>query len=412
MKDKYVILRHPQYKHHLVIPECNINVKSNSSSNSISLNESQQSLISPISIEIEELDSRDISNLNRQTDTVAIAPFVPMKLIKPVDMVNATHSSLTSAGKTWGIQAIGADTSPFTGNGVTVAVLDTGIDSSHIAFSGLNIIQKDFTGEGDGDQNGHGTHCAGTIFGRNVEETRIGVAPGVQKALIGKVLGCQGGGSSEQLIKAIEWATENGANIISMSLGMDFAGFAEKLQDKNGFPPALAASHAMSAYRQNVRLFEKLISFIHAQGDFFKKPIIIIAAAGNESKRDKDSHFEIEVGPPAVVEGIISVAALGQGKNGYIVAPFSNIGAKLSGPGVGVNSAKAGGGLIELSGTSMAAPHVAGVAALWAEHGFKKNAITSEQLTAWITTSANTNKCDNNLHPLDIGAGLIHAPQA
>ena len=84
---------------------------------------------------------------------------------------------------------MGADTSSCTGNGIVVAVLDTGIDASHPAFAGVEVIQKDFTGEGDGDQHGHGTHCAGTIFGRNVNGTRIGVAMGVKKALIGKVLG-------------------------------------------------------------------------------------------------------------------------------------------------------------------------------------------------------------------------------
>ena len=72
-------------------------------------------------------------------------------------------------------------------------------------------------------------------------------------------------------------------------------------------------------------------------------------------------NFEIAVSPPAVAEGIISVAALGQGPQGFTVAPFSNTGAMLSGPGVDIISAKPGGGLKSMSGTSMATPHVAGV---------------------------------------------------
>ena len=68
-----------------------------------------------------------------------------------------------------------------TGNGIVVAVLDTGIDKNHPAFSGAQIIEKDFSGEGNGDQHGHGTHCAGTILGRTTGGKRIGVAPGVPK---------------------------------------------------------------------------------------------------------------------------------------------------------------------------------------------------------------------------------------
>ena len=89
------------------------------------------------------------------------------------------------------------DRSTWTGEGVTVAVLDTGIDSKHPAFAGVDIVEKDFTGTGNGDRQGHGTHCAGTIFGRDVDGKRIGVARGVKRALIGKVLGDEGGGDSE-----------------------------------------------------------------------------------------------------------------------------------------------------------------------------------------------------------------------
>ena len=96
-------------------------------------------------------------------DVEVVAPVVPMKLIAPVTM-NADPDALEQ-GSTWGIKAVGADTSPFSGQGVTVAVLDTGIDPGHPAFQGVTLNRKNFTSESDDDVHGHGTHCAGTILG-------------------------------------------------------------------------------------------------------------------------------------------------------------------------------------------------------------------------------------------------------
>ena len=137
-------------------------------------------------------------------------------------------------------------------------MLDTGIDASHPAFAGVELVQKDFTGEGDGDGHGHGTHCAGTIFGRDVENMRIGVARGVERAVIGKVLGSNGGGSSDEIIRAMLWALDEGANVLSMSLGMDFPGYVDQLV-REGMPANLATSRALEAYRANVQLFDTLL---------------------------------------------------------------------------------------------------------------------------------------------------------
>jgi subtilisin family serine protease len=66
--------------------------------------------------------------------------------------------------------------------------LDTGIDKKYLAFAGVAIVEKDFSGSGNGDRQGHRSHCAETIFGRDVDGKRIGIVRGVKKALIGKVL--------------------------------------------------------------------------------------------------------------------------------------------------------------------------------------------------------------------------------
>jgi subtilisin family serine protease len=361
------------------------------------------------SLEVDEIDRRDITAITQDAGVVAVAPAMPMKLIEPI--AKATDAQPAAGNVEWGIKAVGADTSPFSGNGVVIAVLDTGIDPTHPAFAGITLVRKNFTAAEDDDQHGHGTHCAGTIFGRNTNGTRIGVAPGVTKALIGKVLG-EGGGSSDKIADAILWAVENGANVISMSLGIDFPGLVDRLIN-SGFPPALATSRALEGYRLNVQLFEKLASLVRSRGGFSGQPTLLVAAAGNESRRDTNPDFEIAVSPPAVSEGMISVAALGQGDPaGLTIAAFSNTGANLSGPGVAIVSAKRGGGLASMSGTSMATPHVAGVAALWAEKIKQTRSLNGFEWLGRLTGSATSASLKPGFDPFDVGAGLAMAPHA
>lgn len=357
-----------------------------------------------ISVQVAELESRDVPTLSRARDVVAVAPAMPMHLVQPRDV--HTAPSALQDDIAWGVQAVKADTSPFTGAGITVAVLDTGVDGSHSAFAGVDLVQKNFTQEADEDLHGHGTHCAATIFGRRTGGLRIGVAPGVSRALIGKVLG-RGGGSSEQIVTAIQWACEEGAHIISMSLGMDFPGFVDRLA-KEGLPVELATSRALEGYRANVLLFERLAALVRVR----PRATLLVAAAGNESRRDIDSRFEIAVSPPAVSEGFISVAALGQGKDGLAVASFSNTGASLSAPGVDIVSAGLGAALVAMSGTSMAAPHVAGVAALWAERNLRMGPLSGTQLAAQLVGNATINGLRANFQPPSVGAGIVQAPQA
>ena len=361
-----------------------------------------------MSLEVDEINPREVVELARDASVVAIAPAMPMKLIEPV---HPAVDAQPAAGEIeWGIKAVGADTSPFTGDGVVVAVLDTGIDPTHPAFASVNLVRKNFTTASDDDQHGHGTHCAGTIFGRNTDGARIGVAPGVKKALIGKVLG-QGGGSSDKIADAVQWAIQNGANVISMSLGIDFPGFVKQMTD-GGFPTELATSRALEGYRKNVQLFERLASLIRSQGAFSNQATLLVAAAGNESQRDINPDFKIAVSPPAVSEGMISVAALGQtDPGGLTVAPFSNTGANVSGPGVAIISAKRGGGLVAMSGTSMATPHVAGVAALWAEKIIQTRPLNAFEWLGRLTGSATSNGLKPGFDPFDVGAGLVFAPQ-
>lgn len=363
-------------------------------------------------VETEELNTSELADLRRDPEVVSIAPSMPVKLIEPTAI--HTAEARTQSGTTWGVEVTGAANSPYSGKGIAVAVLDTGIDASHEAFKGVQLVQQDFTGEGDGDANGHGTHCAGTIFGQVVNGYRFGVAPGIEKAIIGKVLGSQGGGSSQQIYEAILWAMQQGAHVISMSLGLDFPGLVKRLVE-NGYPVDLATSLALEDYRANVRLFEKLAELAKARGAFFQGTLMI-AAAGNESKRDIDPNYEVAVAPPSAADGIMSVGALqtaGEPHNALTVGDFSNTGPNVSGPGVDIYSAQTGGGYVELTGTSMATPHVAGIAALWGEKLLSiSNTVPMYQLSALLVGQAKLDRLASGFDPLDVGAGLVQAPLA
>jgi hypothetical protein len=370
--------------------------------------EVSEEIAAGLRIDIEEGAHRDLmSALKTDPTVVSMAPAMPLRLIEP--FVEDCKFPSEGDGSTWGVNAVGAARSPFDGSGVKVAVLDTGIDANHEAFTGVELEQRDFTGGGNGDHHGHGTHCAGTIFGRALKGLRIGVAPGITRALIAKVLGGPYGGRSDVLSSAMLWAYQQGASVISMSLGIDFPRFVEQLVQEQNLPIPQATSIALDAYGANVRLFERLAGFVHA-GAPFAQPTLIVAAAGNESGRDKVPPFEVNVAPPAAAPGIVAVGALGPSVDGLVIAPFSNAGAIIAAPGVNVVSARSGGGHCTFSGTSMATPHVVGVAALWAQKLRSQGALNPVLLQSRVIASGSFAGLVNGSDPLDVGSGLVQAP--
>lgn len=351
----------------------------------------------------ERLTDNAAASIAAEPEVQAVAPAMPTKLIRPL---NATATGEEVA---WGLDAVRARTSMFTGKGVTVAILDTGIDANHPAFAGIQIEQRDFSGDGNGDRQGHGTHCAGTILGRDVNGLRIGVASGVERAIVGKVLGDQGGGDSEMIVEGLQWALSRGANIISMSLGFDFPGMVKDWTDDN-WPVDLATSNALEAFRVNLRVFDELMGLTKARGGL-GGGALVVAASGNESQRQQHPDWRIAASLPAAADDVVSVAAVGQRGEQLEVADFSNSMALVSGPGVEIVSAKAGGGLEALSGTSMACPHVAGVAALWWE-AIKKGGRTPTptNVRAELISKARRDVFAGASAEIDIGQGLVSAP--
>lgn len=365
-------------------------------------------------VAVEDLDKADLRALSRDPQVAALAPVMPTTLVRPVadqDLADLADGPAVEDGAAWGIRAVGADVSARTGAGVPVAVLDTGIDAAHPAFAGVDVQAEDFTGGGSpADADGHGTHCAGTVLGRDVEGVRIGVARGSGTLLAGKVLGDDGSGDSEMIFRGIQWALQRGARVISMSLGFDFPGLVAQLV-ADGWPVDLATSSALEAYRANLRMFDSLMAMARSR-DAFGLGAVVVAAAGNESRRQVAPTYEIGVSLPASAEGVLSVGALGRSAAGLVVAPFSNTFPQVAAPGVAVVSAQAGtGGLVALNGTSMAGPHVAGAAALWWEEVIDSSLPrTAAVVTAKVLAGATTDALAAGVDPADRGTGLVRCP--
>lgn len=209
------------------------------------------------------------------------------------------------------------------GKGALVAVLDTGIQENHPDLAGQIVAAKDFTGSRSSynDVNGHGTHCAGIIAGIDNQIGVVGVAP-ESKLLVGKVLGDDGSGGSQGIANGIDWAIENNAHVISMSLG-------------SSSPSSVIHAACKRAHKAGV---------------------ILICAAGNEGPGPNTSGY------PASHPECISVAALD--KDGK-AANFSSRGkVDIAAPGVNIRSTYPGSKYASLSGTSMATPGAAGNASL------------------------------------------------
>ena len=209
------------------------------------------------------------------------------------------------------------------GAGVRVALLDTGIEESHPDLADAIDESRDFTKSksGPADRNGHGTHVAGIVAARKNNRGVVGVAP-QSRLLVAKVLGDDGVGSSAAVAAGVDWACDCGAHVISMSLGS---------------PQPDTALHAA-------------IQRATAKGVF------IITAAGNAGRAGSVNY-------PARWRETVAVAAVD--RNGRL-SRFSSRGAQvdIAAPGQDVLSTYRDGGYAKLSGTSMAAPFVAGVVAL------------------------------------------------
>ncbi|MEU9407497.1 S8 family serine peptidase [Streptomyces sp. NPDC048281] len=248
------------------------------------------------------------------------------------------------------VTQIGAPTAwkaGYTGKGVKIAVLDTGIDTQHPDLKGQVVASKNFSTSPDlKDRIGHGTHVASIAAGTGAgaQGKYTGVAPGA-KILDGKVLGDDGSGDDSSIIAGMDWAAAEGADIVNLSLGSTDLPGSDPLENE----------------------LDKLSE---------QKGILFVVAAGNEGDLGERTVDSPGSAPDALTVGAVD----GKDKLAY----FSSLGPTadntlkpdVTAPGVDITAAAAPGsevvneegekpaGYVTLSGTSMATPHVAGAAAI------------------------------------------------
>ncbi len=353
--------------------------------------------VAGLALEVADLGAADLRACLNAPDILDLARVMPTRLIAPEPLDDIRPDEAVPG---WGLKAIGAGAGRWTGTGVRVAVLDTGVSAAHPAFAGVTLAQRDIAGSGNDDAHGHGTHFAGCILGRPVDGRPVGAAPGVTEALIAKVLPDSGPGRSDMLFDGLLWAAVERARVVAFALAFDTPALARALVTEEDLPELLAASVALEAYNANLRLMERLLARLQAAGG-----PVVVAAAGNDSRRTVSPDFETGVPAPASARGVLSVAALTEVAPGLVTAPFSNTGARIAAPGSGIVSAAPGGGLVALNGTSSAAGLAAGTAALWWE-ALAGQGADAAMVADHMMRHARGGKSAS----LDWGAGLVTAP--
>ncbi|WP_349264155.1 S8 family peptidase [Longimicrobium sp.] len=272
-----------------------------------------------------------------------------------IEQDQTAQATTTQSGATWGLDRIDQRNLPLNGtyvynataSNVYAYVIDTGIYTAHSNFGGRAAVAYDALGGNGQDCNGHGTHVAGTIG-----SATYGVAKGVRLRAV-RVLNCQGSGTISGIVAGVDWVRLNRTNpaVANLSLGG-------------------GASSSLNTAVTNLA----------------NSGVFVAVAAGNENQNACNVS-------PAAATAVTTVAA---STSTDAKASYSNYGScvDLYAPGSNITSTWSNGGTNTISGTSMASPHVAGVAAL-----YKSGNTSASQATidSWIKTNATANVITGNI---------------
>jgi subtilisin family serine protease len=270
----------------------------------------------------------------------------------------------------------------FDGTGSTVAVLDTGIDAEHPDFADAVVAAENFTESPDVvDRDGHGTHVASTVLGSGAASggSHRGVAPGAD-LLVGKVLGDDGFGELAWIITGMEWAVAQGADVVNMSLGNTELGACDD--------PMVQAVETLSAASDTL--------FVIAAGNL-GGPAETVTSPGCATSA-------LTVAAVDLTDATADFSGRGPVPVTHAVKP------DIAAPGVDITAARAGGrgdsAYTNLSGTSMATPHVAGAAAVVRQ---AHPDWTAEQVKAALQSTV---RPDNDTDVYEQGAGILDVATA